>query len=61
MDERIIFSNNIFLVGFTRIYEIDSVFKLITCVKLKDAMELEEGSKIHILFTFTEDMILNHK
>ena len=59
-DERIIFSNNIFLVGFTRIYEIDSVFKLITCVKLKDAMELEEGSKIHIFFTFPEDMILNN-
>ncbi len=60
-DERIIFSNNMFLVGFTRIYEIDSVFKLITCIKLKDGMELEEGSKIHLFFTFPEDTILNHR
>ena len=59
--ERIIFSNNMFLVGFTRIYEIDSVFKLLVCINLKDGMELEEGREIHIFFTFPEDIILNHR
>ena len=58
-DERIIFKNNMFLVGFTKIYEFVSVFKLLVCIKLKDAMELEEGSNIHIFFTFPEELILN--
>jgi len=57
----ITFSDNIFLVGFRKLYEIEEVLNILACIHIKDDIYLDEGKTISIFFIIPEEMLIHDK